>query len=571
MQMTLTGYYYQLPERKRKKMDNSKEAAFHRNVVARIDEEPFKALYCQDNGAPNKPIRQMVGGYILMHHKNWSTRELFDHMEFNLLTMRALGIVDYDQSAFCRATYFNFLGRLADHYVETGENLLEQVFDHLTAKQMQELGIKGDIQRTDSFQAISNIVSYTRVRLLVEMLLRLHKVLTESDKKRFAELFGPYVKDDAAHYIYNLQQSDVPNELEQLGQVYSQLHEALKGRYGDVEVFRLFQRIFEEQFVRTEEKIQVRKSEDIPSDSLQSPDDPDATYRRKNGKKYRGQVVSVTETATPSNEVNLLTDVVVAPNNKDDAEIHKDRVEKIKEKTPELNENHTDGGYGSEDVDNEMKDNEVRHVVTGIRGRRSEVEIDIEEKGETYCVSCPKQTAKVGKARKRWKASFDLEICRECCLSEACSTKLQKSCRAYYFTHENYLAQQRWKNLQKIPEKRRKIRPNVEATVKEFSGTFNHKGKLPYRGRFRTEVYAFCKAIGINFGRVVRHKKRKIREEAAKKQELSSFIVSAHQKMTKFAFLPLKKFTDRVKMCFVSISDQNKGRGSATRPFSLNF
>ncbi len=48
------------------------------------------------------------------------------------------------------------------------------------------MAYKGDIQRTDSFQAISNIVSYTRVRLLVEILLRLHKVLSESDKERFA-------------------------------------------------------------------------------------------------------------------------------------------------------------------------------------------------------------------------------------------------------------------------------------------------------------------------------------------------------------------------------------------------
>jgi len=189
MQMSLTGFYYQLPEHKRKKMDESREAAFYNNVVARIDEEPFRALYCEDNGAPNKPIRQMVGGYILMHHKNFSTRELFNQIDFN-----------------------------------------------------------------------------------------------------------------------------------------------------------------------------------------------------------------------------LLTDVVVAPNNEDDANIHKERVEKIKEKTPEFNENHTDGGYGSKDVDKKMEKHEVRHVVTGIRGRRSEVEIDIEEKGETYCVSCPKQSAEVTKTRKRWKASFDADI-----------------------------------------------------------------------------------------------------------------------------------------------------------------
>jgi len=558
MQMSLTGFYYQLPEHKRKKMDESKEAEFYKSVVARIDEGPFRALYCKDNGAPNKPIRQMVGGYILMHHKNWSTRELFNQIDFNLLTMRALGIVDYEESPFCRATFFNLLGRVGRHYIDTGENLLEQVFDHLTAQQMREMGIKGDIQRTDSFQAISNIVSYTRVRLLVEILLRLHKVLSKSDKERFAELFAPYVKQDAAHYVYNLQQSDVSKDLEELGRVYFKLHDALKDKYGDVEVFGLFQRAFEEQFVRTKGKVKVRESKDIPSNSLQSPDDPDATYRSKNGKKCRGQVVSVTETANPENKVNLLTDVAVAPNNEDDANIHKERVEKIKEKTPEFNENHTDGGYGSKDVDKKMEKHEVRHVVTGIRGRRSEVEIDIEEEDKTYCVSCPNQRVKATMARKRWKASFDTDICKECSVSQSCPTKQQESCRVFYFARENFLARQRWKNLQEIPEKRHKLRPNVEATINEFTGAFNHKGRLPYRGRFRTEVYAFCTAIGINFGRVVRHRKRKCRQEEVESKNLSPMPATAIRKMLNFTFSPLKKFAAIIKKDFCSLFTQNE-------------
>jgi len=312
MQMPLTGYYYQLPDHKRKKMDESKEAAFLRDVVARISEEPFRALFCQDNGAPNTPVRQMVGGYILMHYKNWSTRELFEQIDFNLLTMRALGIVDYEEPVFCRATFFHFLGRLAGHYVETGENLLEQVLDHPTARQMKELGIKGDIQRTDSFQAISNIVSYSRLRLLVEVLIRLWKVLTQCDKQQFAGIFEPYVREDAGHYVHKLRQSDVSGELEELGRIYVKLHDALKDDYADTEAFQLFERTLSDQFVRAGKRIKVREAKDIPSDSLQSPDDPEATYRNKNGKKSRGQVVSVTETANPENKVNLLTDVAVA-------------------------------------------------------------------------------------------------------------------------------------------------------------------------------------------------------------------------------------------------------------------
>ena len=56
-----------------------------------------------------------------------------------------------------------------------------------------------------------------------------------------------------------------------------------------------------------------------------------------------------------------------------------------------------------------------------------------------------------------------------------------------------------------IPNERRKIRPNIEATIKEFTKSFNHKGKLRYRGAFRTALYALGTTIGINFGRIYRY------------------------------------------------------------------
>jgi hypothetical protein len=114
MQTSLLGYYNELPESKQDRMENSPEAAFHGLVVARIDEEPFGVLYCRENGAPNKPIRQLVGAMVLMHRKGWSTRELFDHIDFDLLTMRALGIAELGKSPFCRATFFNFQARVLD-------------------------------------------------------------------------------------------------------------------------------------------------------------------------------------------------------------------------------------------------------------------------------------------------------------------------------------------------------------------------------------------------------------------------------------------------------------------------
>jgi tRNA(Met) C34 N-acetyltransferase TmcA len=118
-----------------------------------------------------------------------------------------------DDTAFCEATFFNFQNRLLKHFVETGENLLERVFDELTEEQLKKLKIKTDIQRSDSFMAMSNIRSYGRVQLLIEMLIRLYRVLKEEDKERFKDRLSDYTKETSGQYIYKLERAEIPREV----------------------------------------------------------------------------------------------------------------------------------------------------------------------------------------------------------------------------------------------------------------------------------------------------------------------------------------------------------------------
>lgn len=80
---------------------------------------------------------------------------------------------------------------------------------------------------------------------------------------------------------------------------------------------------------------------------MQSPDYIDATYRKKNNKQFYGQAINIAETCNPDNPIDLLTDISVHANNIDDSNGLNERIESIKEKTPVLNELHTDGAYGS--------------------------------------------------------------------------------------------------------------------------------------------------------------------------------------------------------------------------------
>ena len=51
-----------------------------------------------------------------------------------------------DDTAFCEATFFNFQNRILNHFVKTGENLLESVFDGLTEEHLKQVKIKTDIK-----------------------------------------------------------------------------------------------------------------------------------------------------------------------------------------------------------------------------------------------------------------------------------------------------------------------------------------------------------------------------------------------------------------------------------------
>ena len=507
-QKNLFGLLNTLPDSVRKKVFKSKAFKFYELIFCNINESNFSILYSNQASRPNSPINCMVAALILLTHKHWTYDKLFESIQFNILTRVSLGLDDLESMPFCPATLFNFQLRLSAYYLETGIDLVEQIFDSLTAGQLKKLGLKTSIQRTDSFLVESNICQYNRLRLLLEVFSRFHRILSDKDKTRFADLFGNYVKDTSEHYVYKLESTQLPHEVQRLGELYQLCLKKFRSAYKNDPAYQNLKRVFKEHFTVAHKKVHVKDTSELTSFSLQSPDDVEITFREKNGQKHRGRVVNAVETAHPDNPIQLLNDVTVKPNNKDDAAILNERLDTIKDKTPDINEIHTDGAFGSAKNDKKMQELGITHIQTAVRGRTSAVKFDIEKLDEDlYRVSCPKQKVNAQKARLRYKACFNSEICATCEHRDYCPTKKLKKCRVYYFKHEDVLRLQRINNYFEIPKERQKIRPNVEATVREFKvGT--EKGKLKVRGTFRTNLWAFSTAISINFGRIFRYGKK---------------------------------------------------------------
>lgn len=508
-QSSFFGIQNTLPPRLKKKVLNSYQQYFYNTIFCNINEQDFSSLYSDKVSRPNAPINCLVAAIILKHKNNWSYEELFEQIEFNILTKTALGLDTLDDIPFDDATIFNFQNRLIKYHVETNINLMEQVFDKLTKSQLKELQLKTDIQRSDSLMATSNIRSYSRLQLLVEVLLRLWRLMEDGDKSMFASKFSDYTGKTSGQYIYKLKASDLPHEIDKIAQLYQFCKTYIMPKYADSDLAKVFERVYSEHFTELEEKVAVKPSSELHSSCLQSPDDFDATYRQKYEEEYRGQSINITETASQDNPLNLLTDVAVNPNNVDDGNVLNERIDIIIEKTPDLIEIHTDGAYGNTDNDLKFEEAGITHVQTAVRGRQCEVEIEIKQITEgKYQVNCPFQSVESQPTRTRYKALFDNTICQGCQFIDKCPAVVGKSNRTYYFTYEDYLRNKRIRNILNIPNQRWKIRPNVEATVQEFSCKLTN-GKLKYRGAFKAELFAYSVAIAINFGRIFRYKSLK--------------------------------------------------------------
>ena len=167
IQKNLFGLFNSLPQSLQNDVKESSEYHFYNLIFCNIPEDLFAQLYSDKKSRPNSPINAMVASLILMQRSHWTYGQLFDAIKFNILTKIALGLDAIDDIPFCAASLFNFQNRLNDHFEQTGENLLEQVFDQLTEDQLKALKLKTNIQRTDSFLAASNIRNYSRLQLLI--------------------------------------------------------------------------------------------------------------------------------------------------------------------------------------------------------------------------------------------------------------------------------------------------------------------------------------------------------------------------------------------------------------------
>jgi hypothetical protein len=522
-----------LPEKRQKRLAESWAGVFYREFFSRIDESAFAVLYTDMPSRPNIPVNVLVGLEALKAGFGWSDEELHDHFIFDVQVRYALGYHQLGEGEFELRTLYNFRQRVVKHLNKTGENLIEKAFEQVTDEQVKAYQLKTGKLRMDSTQIASNICETTRLRLLVEVLQRTHGMLEEADQEGYAEAFAPYLKGKAGQYAYRVKPSESERHLERIGRLMHQLVEELADKYGDQHSYSILQRVFAEHFVLADEtSLRPKAGQELSASSLQSPDDAQASYRRKRGEDYVGYVSNLTETCDPENDLQLIMKVQVEPNSTEDAQMLAAALPELQERT-DLDEMHTDGGYSSETVDEAMAKIKVDQVQTAIKGakpdpdtlRLEDFEWEISDQGKPESVTCPNGVhAQIiaGRRRDRYLAYFSLHDCEGCPFAADCPAKplARRPKRALRFsTQQQHVARRRQLSAQ-AKASGKNLRSAVEASVRSLKHPFRH-GKVPVRGQPRVSMLLIASAAMINVRRICRFLQDKNKPESRNKPQIS--------------------------------------------------
>ncbi len=356
-------------------MDKSWAPAFRRLIFEKINERRYAELYSTVESRPNFPMNIWVGLEIIKGMFDYTDQELLEQFHFNLLTAYALGQENLGEATLCERTVYYNWDRLLEYEAKTGRNLLKEEFDAITDDALEQLPVDPKTQRMDSSFVGSFIKQMARLELIVKVLQNFYHDLPEAEQTRWASRLAEYVEDEAKHITYHLKRAEVEEHLKELGALLFELHQAYADdeKISSLKSYQQIGRVLLEQFNIVEDSgqttIKVKPAKEISASSLQNPADDEATFRRKDGEGRKGYLFNVTETCSPGNAVQLITDVSTHQNIVADDAILAERLPEIKERTG-VEEMVVDANYTGKDSEAVCQEQEVSIIPTEVKGRK---------------------------------------------------------------------------------------------------------------------------------------------------------------------------------------------------------
>jgi len=477
-----------LNEKSRKKFNDPKawHNLFRNNVLAGIEEDPFRPLFAQVMGAPNSPIKLLLGMMIIKEILQCSDKQLFEQCEFNLLVRSALGLFNVDDPLPVESTYYLLRKRIYTHYRQTREDLFAKVFQGVTSGQIRKFEVNGNTIRMDSKLIGSNIAWYSRYELIHQSINKFFNaispdLLQKKMNRKDLALLHELLSEESHTVVYRSSKSELDARMQNFGHLIYRLLKIFKHNPH----YEVLARVFKEQYKSGDGLIEIRDKEEISASSVQSPDDPDCSYRDKDGQKVKGYSINVTETCS-NNQLNLITDIKTEKVNTPDTSFLIGAVEATNKVTGQLVDKiHADGAYHSPDNQNFCSSNDIDLVLTGMQGTQGRY--DLIPLGDGLHVI----DTFTGELLEAHRSAHSKD--------EKWWIKTESGYR--YFSSKEIQNCITRKKLQNRTLEELQRRNNVEATIFQLC-FFSRNNKTRYRGLPNHKAWAYCRALAINLSRI---------------------------------------------------------------------
>ena len=503
-QLSLTDSSYQLTERERKFLDKSWAKPFSEIIFPSINEEDFSVLYSLIDSRPNTPVNVIIGALLLKEMQGLTDDEVVEALMFDIRYQYALHTTSYKEQPLSDRSLGRFRERCLAYETETGNDLIKNCILQLSEGLTAVMGINGTIKRMDSMMIASNIRNLSRFELIYSCVARFIKYLKGIDYELPESLAHYIEKEDYNRVVYHTRNTDIKSRYEIVLADAKFLVDTCRGNFDESADYQLLIRVLKEQTKSDENGgliLKNKSDDDMDSSVLQSPIDPDATYRYKAGKGHSGYAANLTESL--GKNCSIVSDYDYRQNTYSDSQFLKDTLNQ-QDKTDDKTTLLADGAYGGTENHTLAVAHNVELVTTNFQGRKpSKILADFEfSKDGKQVLKCPNGqipiTNKYNSSSEQCRITMNKEICNSCPFKDQCNPKFHKTKTSKVLSWKSVFNAKQLKYMKTDEFKKfARIRNGVE-TLPSIMRRKYHVDTMPVRGLLRTKLRFGFKVGALN-------------------------------------------------------------------------
>lgn len=527
-------------------------------------ENEFAQFFDPRMGRPIKYIALLIVLHLLKEIYDWTDEQLIEATYCDKRLEYAFEL-PFEEVIVCQKTLHNFRQLILTHA------LARRLFERATAHIIKVLNSDTSAQRLDSSHITSNMAKLSRLGLFVRVIENFLRKLKQVDPAsyqqlpaRFAERYGK-----RRGYFADARSGKAQHRLGECANDMWELIDRFRAndKIASAKVMALLKRVFDEHCAVQEvqdtktvtvhprdeaaisagletpaasdaklekpasptpanldhqeavspSSVIVKDSKEIPSSALQNPSDEEAAY----GYKGQGYEVTLTETCSPNNAVQIITDVQVDPSNHSDQHTTIPVVDRLAANDLKPQVLYGDGNFvsGENIVACAERGVDLQGNLTGTDSHPEKLKlVDFEfAEDRTTVKACPAGQPPIEqrpqrvrqphseKLERRFLVHFDRSQCASCSLLSNCPVTLQKKRAVLAFSQPEVASSQRRREQDtEAFKERNNIRAGIESTNAEMK-TRHGMGRLRVRGQPRMELVILFKALGCNTKRMVKY------------------------------------------------------------------